>query len=339
MRQHLIRMVQFAVGIGILYLLLRRAELERALAMVGSIRPMDAVFTLVGFFIASILLGASLVLLLPGPVTWGTARRVLQAHLAGVLLSDVTPARSGYFLTPLLMERLEGIGRETGFAALAGMQAVSLVAKAVLAGAAILLVGHRLQERLHMAEVVPYVLAGSTLLVAAGVVFGLLAWTPIMDTLARFLARRVTARRVQSLLNLTIKFTEKFRASGRETYRRSPLAGALAAASTLAAGGALFPIAQAVGLTGFGILDIMAVGVIVGPLVYLPISPAGIGVIEAAYVFVLTTMGQDQSASLAFALASRALFTGTDLVGLPWLLTSLNRRSGILVNQARGSPE
>ncbi len=65
------------------------------------------------------------------------------------------------------------------------------------------------------------------------------------------------------------------------------------------------------------------VSVAVGPIVYVPVTPVGLGVVETAYVFVLSAVGQSPSSALTFALAGRVLFTGTDIIGLPWLLKAM----------------
>ncbi len=46
---------------------------------------------------------------------------------------------------------------------------------------------------------------------------------------------------------------------------------------------------------------------------------------EAGYILVLTALGQDRTLVTAFALASRVLFTGTDIIGLPWLLMGMTK--------------
>ena len=52
-------------------------------------------------------------------------------------------------------------------------------------------------------------------------------------------------------------------------------------------------------------------------LMYLPVTIAGLGVQEAGYVIILQTVFKiPMSEALAFALIARALFTGTDIIGI-----------------------
>jgi uncharacterized membrane protein YbhN (UPF0104 family) len=58
-----------------------------------------------------------------------------------------------------------------------------------------------------------------------------------------------------------------------------------------------------------------------GPLtavfMYVPITFAGLGLQEAAYVFLLTNIGAPLEIALPFALLVRLLAVSTDLIGLP----------------------
>jgi hypothetical protein len=74
-----------------------------------------------------------------------------------------------------------------------------------------------------------------------------------------------------------------------------------------------------------------------GPLtavfMYVPLTFAGLGIQEAAYVFLLTSIGAPLETALTFALLVRLIATTTDLIGLPPLiktgtgiLSTLNRK-------------
>jgi uncharacterized membrane protein YbhN (UPF0104 family) len=328
-RRHLLKGLRLVGGIVVLFLLVRGTDRGIAFGVLSSLSPTEILKTVGLFLVASLLLGSCLLLMITLPMSYSVAKRVLQAHLAGTLLSNVTPARSGYFATPLLIERLAGVPKETGFAALAGMQAVSLITKASLAALGVLVLGYRAQDHLRTLEVTRYALAGSTLLVGVGIVFAIATWTPLADLTIHGLRRRRRRPGIESLLRLGDSWLEKFRAGGRVGYLRISFAVALSAASTIVAGLAFSLIAHSVGLRGLTPFDIVMASVVVGPMVYLPIAPAGLGVVEAAYVLVLTALGQSQSLALTFALAGRLLFNGTDIIGLPWLIEALRSESPV----------
>src|SRR3972149_1337231 len=177
----LLRLIQLAAGVGILFLLARQANPKAVMGALARLSVADTLVPMAGFLLASLCIGASLLVLLPPSKTPGGTKRLFQAHLAGVLLSDITPARSGYFLTPLLLERLASVPQEAGFAALTGMQAASLVSKSALAALGMVFVGRTIEGSLMAAEITRYALPGSVLLATAGPGFAILGWTPVLE--------------------------------------------------------------------------------------------------------------------------------------------------------------
>jgi uncharacterized membrane protein YbhN (UPF0104 family) len=53
---------------------------------------------------------------------------------------------------------------------------------------------------------------------------------------------------------------------------------------------------------------------------YIPFTIAGLGIQEAEYVLLLTLLGTPSETAVVFALLTRALFTGTDVCGLPAII-------------------
>jgi len=58
---------------------------------------------------------------------------------------------------------------------------------------------------------------------------------------------------------------------------------------------------------------------------YVPITFAGLGLQEAAYAFLLTSIGTPIESALTFALIVRLIATATDLIGLPPLVKAGTR--------------
>jgi uncharacterized membrane protein YbhN (UPF0104 family) len=81
-----------------------------------------------------------------------------RANAAGLLASDFTPARSGYFITPFVLSRNAGVSVEKGMVAIVSPQIVEFFLKAVGAAAAIFLLLSSLPE-----------LSGSAIFLWAGV--------------------------------------------------------------------------------------------------------------------------------------------------------------------------
>lgn len=68
------------------------------------------------------------------------------ANMGGLLASDFTPARTGYFITPLILSRNSGIPVERGMVAIVSPQIPEFFLKALGAGAAIMMIAYAFPE-------------------------------------------------------------------------------------------------------------------------------------------------------------------------------------------------
>jgi uncharacterized membrane protein YbhN (UPF0104 family) len=83
--------------------------------------------------------------------------------------------------------------------------------------------------------------------------------------------------------------------------------------------GILF-LSNAVDMPQPSFVDLFFMGPLAAVFMYVPVTFAGLGLQEAAYVFLLTSIGSLEPNALAFALLVRVLFIITDLIGLPALI-------------------
>jgi uncharacterized membrane protein YbhN (UPF0104 family) len=95
-------------------------------------------------------------------------------------------------------------------------------------------------------------------------------------------------------------------------------------------------IAQALGLTQPTFVDLLFLGPITAVFTYVPVTFAGLGLQEAAYVFLLTSIGAPFEVALPFALLVRIMGLGLDLIGLPSVLKT---GTGLLGRIGQTNPE
>jgi uncharacterized membrane protein YbhN (UPF0104 family) len=101
--------VQVAVSILLLYLLFRNVNLSQA-EHILAITNVPLLLTSVVFFIlSSFAIGIALQSALKATDAAPPFRTTMLANFGGQLLSDVTPAKSGYFATPVLLNQLKGV--------------------------------------------------------------------------------------------------------------------------------------------------------------------------------------------------------------------------------------
>lgn len=100
-------------------------------------------------------------------------------------------------------------------------------------------------------------------------------------------------------------------------------------ASVLFSAISLFLLSRAIGLTEPTFVDLLFMGPLTAAFMYVPITFAGLGLQEAAYVFLLPGISSSPDTILpfavTFALLVRLIAVTTDLVGLPTLLKTSTR--------------
>jgi hypothetical protein len=244
---------------------------------------------------------------------------MIMASFAGQLLSDVTPVRSGYFLTPVFLNQLASIPVEQGMTGVLATGGINSFVKV-----AICLVGlGYFTSRLPLpAEVTNSLLVGIIVLLIAGVFLMLLMWDK------RFSKLVAKLERIPLIGKRLSKFTEVFsnvQNEGRKIRYSLIFVAALILLSILANATALYFIFYGVWYPSLHLLDFFFIAAFASVLTYIPITIAGLGVQEAGYVLLLQVLlGLPLSTInpnlVAFALITRALFTGTDIIGVSPLL-------------------
>jgi uncharacterized membrane protein YbhN (UPF0104 family) len=124
------------------------------------------------------------------------------------------------------------------------------------------------------------------------------------------------------------KFTEVFsnvQREGRKIRYSLIFVAALILLSILANATALYFIFYGVWYPSLHLIDFFFIAAFASVLTYIPITIAGLGVQEAGYVLLLQVLlglplSTINANLVAFALITRALFTGTDIIGVSPLL-------------------
>jgi uncharacterized membrane protein YbhN (UPF0104 family) len=272
------------------------------------------------FVVSSTIVGLALYVPLKQSDPTVPVGKVVMASFGGQLLSDVTPARSGYFLTPVLVNRLAKVPIEKGMTGVLATGAINALVKA-----AVCLIGlaYFISFLPLPASVINSLIVGVAILLVAGVFLLLLMWEKRMSkVVAKIEGLPLIGKKLHKITEM---FTDIQQQSGK-VKRSFGVVALLILASLIVNAAALYCVF--VGLwhsPALNLLDFFLLASFASALTYVPITIAGLGVQETGYVLLLQLLlGMSLTVIdpklLAFAFITRILFTGTDVIGLGSLI-------------------
>jgi glycosyltransferase 2 family protein len=244
--------------------------------------------------------------------------RTLLAQYAGMLTSDVTPGRSGYFLTPVyLMD--QNVPTSVSLSGILGIQTIEFLFK-VFGGilALIFLVETAsLSGTLFIVGVV-----GVVLMLVGAILLAALSWSKrVMSLFNRVASSRFLARFAGGLMGKL----DEYKQSATRTRKAVPEIAVLTWSCWILKGFEWYFLGLALGITQIGWLGFFLLHPLVTALGFVPLTPSGIGFQEGAIVGVFVLLGMSMPQALAFALLSRVLLIVEDLVGVPQVAKSTSR--------------
>ena len=311
-------LIQFIVGVAILLWLLQVANMGETCTIL-QVNILYIIGAATCFILSSTLVALALYVPLRERNPAASVRQVILARFGGQLLSDVTPARSGYFITPILINRLAGIPVEQGMTGVLATGSVNAFLKALICGIGLTYFISFLPLPTTMVD---SLIVGIIILLIGGTILLLLMWEKRMTKIFGKLERLpLVGSKLHSL-------PEMFTNSQKENHkiRRSlPVLALLMFMSLIVNSFALYLISAGLNLGTLSLFDFFLMASFASALTYLPITIAGLGVQETGYVLLLSLLLRLPLAVidhrlLAFALITRALFTGTDIIGISPLI-------------------
>ena len=318
--------IQLIVGFAILLWLLQLANSSEVFASILRFNPVNLIGAVAFFLTASTFVALALCTTLRRSNPNAPLRKMIMASFAGQLLSDVTPVRSGYFLTPVFLKQLADIPVEKGMTGVLATGGINSFVKVVVC---LIGLGYFTSFLPLPPEITTSLLVGIIVLLVAGVFLMLLMWDK------RFSKLIAKLERIPLIGKKLTKFTEVFskvQKEGRKIKYSLIFVAALILLSILANATALYFIFNGIWYPSLHLIDFVFIAAFASVLTYIPITIAGLGVQEAGYVLLLhVLLGLPLSAInprlVAFALITRALFTGTDMIGIsPLLKAGLKRK-------------
>lgn len=250
-------------------------------------------------------------------------KKTLFAQYAGMLTSDVTPGRSGYFLMPVYL-RDQAVPTSVSLSSILGIQTVEFLFK-VFGGilAVIFLI-----ETIQLSGTLLWISAlGVVLMLVGAVLLALLSWS---DRVLRLFNRIFNSKYLARFTGGLIGKLEEYKHNARHTRKSIPEIAAITMLCWILKGFEWYFLGLALGIGQIGWLGFFLLHPLVTALGFVPITPSGIGFQEGAIVAVITAVltawGMPLSSALAsaaaFALVSRMLMIIEDFIGVPKIVKS-----------------
>ncbi|MGD6810886.1 MAG: lysylphosphatidylglycerol synthase transmembrane domain-containing protein [Candidatus Bathyarchaeia archaeon] len=264
-------------------------------------------------------------------------RKTLFAQYAGMLTSDVTPGRSGYFLTPVYL-RDQNVPTSVSLSGILGIQTVEFLFK-VFGG---ILAVVFLIETIQLSGTLLWIsVLGVVLMLVGAVLLALLSWS---DRVLRLFNRIFNSKFLARFTGGLMGKLEEYKQSANHTRKSIPEIAGLTMLCWLLKGFEWYFLGLALGIGQIGWLGFFLLHPLVTALGFVPITPSGIGFQEGAIVAVITAVltagGIPLSTALAsataFALISRMLLILEDLLGVPQIVKST---SALFSRKNKETPE
>jgi uncharacterized protein (TIRG00374 family) len=244
--------------------------------------------------------------------------KTLLAQYAGMLTSDVTPGRSGYFLTPVYL-RDQDVPTSVSLSAILGIQTIEFLFKAF--GGVLALIFLVETVNLLATNTTLFILSavGVALMLVGAIFLAALSWSKRVITLFNRIANSRFLRRFTGGL---IGRIEEYKQSAQRTRKAIPEIALLTLICWALKGFEWYFLGLALGITQIGWLGFFLLHPLVTALGFVPLTPSGIGFQEGAIVAVFTILGMSLPQAVAFALISRVLLIVEDLIGVPQIAKS-----------------
>ncbi len=297
----LFRAVQYLVGVAILAVLLYSIK--------GDLKNLESVdlklflLSVVMYDLLNVVLSYRVYYLLKKIGYRTRLSCVFLANLGGMVAGDVTPGRSGYILTAKLLDRC-GIPASDGMAAVIAPQGIDFVVKGVGASLAIAVLGFSNP------------LAGLAVVAVGGVILAFIWYEKSIH-----FAKKLAPKFVLSILDKSgaSNAISGMVRSGVETRRFAPQILLLCLLGWVFVGIQWMFVGHSCGVL-FPAYVYFLLQPLISALTFVPITPAGLGIMEGGAVVVLYALGIPPAKAAVFAILIRLSCVLADLPGVvAWL--------------------
>ncbi len=236
--------------------------------------------------------------------------QVFLCHLGGMLYSDVTPGRVGYFTVPYFLKKRANVAYSSSLSAIIGLQSLEFFIKVFGCGIGLIYIGFNIENQILFV----ILLIGTIFLLIVAVILGVIVWSEKAEGVVQWLCKIPLIGKI--LAKLLPKFSD-FQQQGQKIKPVIPHAIVLTSVSWLLKGLQWYLIALSLNITDISYFGFVMIHPLLTALSFVPITPAGLGLQESGIVIIFTLVfGQEAASSSAFSILARFYAILVDLAGI-----------------------
>jgi len=311
-RRRIISIIQGVIAVAILLLLVSSIDPQLTLSL---LMHLDIGFILLAglcYFLNNLLMAYRIKKILFAMGENIRLRVTFFSHMAGMLLSDFTPARSGYLYVAIALNDRD-VPMEKGIATITSTYLYDLTFKMIVAIlGAYFLYSYIFADRLSFAIIM-------TFLLIIAVIAGYVIIMHPGERVRTFLQKREFLKKI-------LVFGEQ----SRSIQKYAPFILSITLIGWILRGLQWFLIVLSMHQFFLNPLDALLLNPLLTLFSLIPLTPAGWGIQEAGIVLVFTAMGISSTIATSFALITRLVEVGVDLLGLKKFLAYPLKNTSLL---------
>lgn len=310
-------LLQILIGLVIIAFILNRLNINEVISALKSVTPFYFVMACIFYLFLNITLASRFAYLLKRMKYNIKFPDVFLSHMGGMFVGDITPGRSGYFLAPAILKNLTGARITDGMACIFAPQGLEFILKVGGAIAALIYITSITNVSNNTIITVS---TGMVILLAVGIFMLFISWHNkdiIPDILNKF-----------SFFNIITKNLSIFREKSILIKDSINIILVLYLISWIFAALHWFYIGRSLGID-LSFFAFFLLHPLITILMFVPASPAGLGLMEGGIILVFSFFGISAAIGLAFAALIRVSILLVDLIGLKTTISSINNLQSI----------
>jgi uncharacterized protein (TIRG00374 family) len=292
--------IQILIGIAIVIAIVYITDFKEVTELLINLNFLFLTLAVLAYFVNNFIMACRLHIIFKNVAKKIRLGQVFWAHMCGMIVSDVTPARLGYMYSVVPLKK-RGITPEAALSTISYCYVFDLILKAVFGMVAVFMILSLIGIPGYILKVLSIGLLVVTLLIVVALAF-------FNMRIPEGIRRRLESRRIGSFILSVQTESTKIRSF-------IPMILSISVLGWVLRGFEWFMIARALGIN-LSILKSLLLNPLLTALSMVPFTSAGLGIQEFGISETLSLIGVQISAGVAFALTVRVMNTSVDCLGL-----------------------